>query len=102
MPPQRPFRRVYRDFPEVDFDPAKSDAILEARGFDLAYIARIFPGIVIEREDTRGYGETRYQAIGEVDGVVYVVVYTRRGSVCRLITAWEAEPHEVAAWDAVY
>ena len=94
----RPFRLVYRAFPEIEFDPAKSDEIFELRGFDLAYVSRMFPGYVLEREDTRWYSEPRYQAIGEVLGEVFLVVYTKRGNICRLITAWAAERHEWDLW----
>jgi uncharacterized DUF497 family protein len=58
----------------IDFDPRKSDEIFADRGFDLAYVARIFPAYVLEREDTRPYLETRYQAIGELLGDVFVLV----------------------------
>jgi len=100
MSPPRRFELVYRSFDRIDFDPRKSDEILNTRGFDLAFVARIFPGRVLEREDTRGYRETRYQAIGEVLGAVYFVVYTREARRCRLITAWEATPEERKHWYA--
>ena len=98
MPAPRPFRLVYRAFDRVAFDPRKSEQVFAERGFDLGYVSRMFPGQVLEREDMRGYAETRYQAIGEVLGDVFVVVYTRFGRSCRLITAWEAEPHEKRFW----
>lgn len=96
--PPRPFRLVYRTFDRIEFDPAKNDKVFELRGFDLAYVSRLFPGYVLEREDTRDYPEPRYQVIGEVLGEVFFVVYTRRGGACRLITAWVAEPHERDLW----
>jgi uncharacterized protein len=68
------------------------------RDFDLAFVSRMFPGYVMQREDVRPYGETRYQAIGEIVGEVYVVVYTRSGRTCRLITAWIADPGERGIW----
>ena len=83
-PPPRPFRLVYRTFDQVGFDPAKSDEVFEARGFDLGFISRIFPGYVLEREDTRGYAEPRFQVIGELLDEVYEVIYTPRGRGCRL------------------
>ena len=89
---------VYRAFDRIEFSRAKSDEVLEARGFDLAYVGQIFPGYVLEREDTRSRSETRYQAIGELLGEVYFLAYTRRGDVCRLITAWVAEPSERELW----
>ncbi len=94
MPAPKPFRLVYRSFDRIGFDRRKSEQLLAERNFDLGYVTRMFPGYVLEREDTRGYTETRFQALGEVLGDVFVVVYTRSGRNCRLITAWEAEPHE--------
>jgi hypothetical protein len=82
----------------IEFDPVKNDEVFAERGFDLAYVSRMFPGYVLEREDTRPYRERRYQVIGEVVGEVFVVVYTRRGDICRLITAWVAERHERDFW----
>jgi uncharacterized DUF497 family protein len=93
-----PYRRVYRRFAAVEFDPVKSDEVLAERGFDLAYVARVFPGFVLEREDGRCCSETRYQAIAELDDTIFFLVYTRRGSDCRLITAWEAGPDDAAIW----
>ena len=98
MPQPRPFRLGYRSFTVIEYDPAKSDEFFEQRGFDFPYVSRIFPGYVLERKDTRTYGEKRFQAIGEVLGEVFVVIYTRRGDVCGLITAWVAEQHERDLW----
>ena len=64
MPPPRPFRLVYRSFREITFDPVKSDEIYAFRRFDLAYISRTFPGIVLARRDTRSYSQPRYQRPG--------------------------------------
>jgi uncharacterized DUF497 family protein len=89
---------VWREFDGIGFDPSKSDEVLAARGFDLAFISHMFPGFVLEREDTRPYPETRYHAIGELLGTVYVVLYARRGKFGRLITAWEAELEDRMLW----
>ena len=80
---------------------AKSDEVLWDRGFDLAFVSRVFPGFVLEREDTRPYDEVRYQAIGELLDDLYVVVYTRVGKTGRLITAWEAEPEDWVIWNVL-
>jgi uncharacterized DUF497 family protein len=98
MAPPPPYRRVYRRFAAVEFDPVKSDEVLAERGFDLSYVARVFPGFVLEREDTRRYNEIRYQVIAELDDTIFFLVYARRGSACRLITAWEAGPEDTAIW----
>lgn len=75
----RAFRLIYRSFEHIEFDPAKSDEVFEARGFDLGYVSRIFPGYVLEREDSRPYSEPRFQVIGELSNELYFVVYTPRG-----------------------
>ena len=98
-PPPQPFRLVYRTFDAFEFDPATSGEVFELRGFDLAYARQMFPGYMLEREDTRGYGELRFQVIGEVMEDVLVVAYApRENGVCSLITAWEAEGWERDLW----
>jgi uncharacterized DUF497 family protein len=42
--------------------------------------------------------EPRFRVIGEVLQDILVVVYTPRGSTCRLITAWEAEDWKLDLW----
>lgn len=97
--PPQPFRLVYRAFDQIEFDPAKSDEVFEARGFDLAYASRVFPGYVLEQEDTReDYGERRFKVIGELLGEVLVVIYTPSDEACRLITAWVADPLDEELW----
>jgi uncharacterized DUF497 family protein len=93
-----PWRLVWREFRGVSFDPQKSDLILAERGFDLAHVARVFPGFVLERADTRLYVEPRFQVIGELLGELYFLVYTPRGRICRLITAWEADREHRVIW----
>lgn len=69
------------------------------RGFDFAFAARIFEGEAIELVDDRhDYGEVRVRAIGEVDGRVLTVVYTDRGDVRHLVTAWPASRQERRKW----
>ena len=61
---------------------------------------RIFEGATLEREDDRfDYGEVRYYAIGCVNGleivVIYTVIYTERSeNERRIISAWRAEVYE--------
>lgn len=42
----------------------------------------------------RECGERRYQTVGEIDGLTYLVVYTQRGGRTRIISARRAEQHE--------
>lgn len=71
-----------------EWDEAKSEANLKARGFDFAYAALIFAGPTLELDDDRAdYGERRVQAIGRVGADVLFVVYTWRGEIRRIISA---------------
>lgn len=79
----------------IEWDEVKSQATYEARGFDFALAARIFDGDTLEGEDQRrDYGEQRIRAIGQVDDLVLVVVYTWRGRSRRLISARRANRRE--------
>lgn len=85
----------------MDFEWAeeKSEANFCERGFDFAFAALIFEGPFIEAEDTRlDYGERRMVAIGAIDDIAIVVVYTDRGEVRRIISARRANRRERELW----
>jgi uncharacterized DUF497 family protein len=72
------------------WDPDKCSENVRLRKVDFAVAARIFEGPVLISEDARqDYGEKRLRAIGEFEGQSYVVAYTLRGEICRIITAWK-------------
>ena len=82
-----------------EWNDAKSRKNLRERGFDFAFAARIFDQDVLEHEDTRrDYGGPRLVALGEIDGEVFVVVYTWRGTSRRLISARRANRRERYAY----
>jgi uncharacterized DUF497 family protein len=84
---------------EFGWDPAKSERTRRERGFGFDYAARIFAGPTVEVVDRRrDYGEARIRAIGEIDGRVYVVVYTDRPSLRWIISAWKASGKDVRTW----
>jgi uncharacterized DUF497 family protein len=84
---------------EFGWDPAKSERTRRERGFGFDYAARIFASPTIEVVDRRrDYGEERIRAIGEIDGRVYVVVYTDRPSLRWIISAWKANGKDVRTW----
>jgi uncharacterized DUF497 family protein len=78
----------------VSWDERKRLSVIAARGVDFIDAAGIFDTPHFTREDRRrDYGEPRYIAVGESEGVHYVVVYTPRQTtdgegVFHLITAW--------------
>lgn len=79
---------AYKKIMEFDWREAKHKKNLEGRGFD-------FAAQIDDRED---YGENRIKAIGEVDGVVLVVIYTDRDDVRWIISSRKASRKERALW----
>ena len=82
-----------------EWDQEKSERNRRDRGLDFADAALIFDGptqtAIDERQD---YGEERIIAIGVVDGIILVVVYTDRGDVRRIISARHANKRERELW----
>ena len=73
-------------------DEAKRLSNIEERGVDFKDAALIFEGPIITKEDTReDYGEQRFRALGRVDDEYYIMAYTWRGSVFRIISAWKVD-----------
>ncbi len=84
---------------EFDWDPEKHRKNQSERGFGFDYAAQIFAGPTIEALDRRrDYGEVRIRAVGEIDGRVYVVIYTDRPGVRWIISAWKASGKDLRTW----
>jgi uncharacterized protein len=76
---------------EFEWDEAKRLSNLENHKVDFRIAARVFKGPVMVREDTRkNYGEQRFRAIGETEGLCLELVFTERNGALRLISAWKA------------
>lgn len=87
---------------DFEWDSAKSEATLRSRGFDFRFASYVFfDPFRIEREDLRrDYGERRHQTIGEIDGLTYFIVFTKRGHRIRIISARRAHDNEDRAYRA--
>jgi uncharacterized DUF497 family protein len=84
---------------EFDWHDAKHEKNLQERGFGFDFAAQIFLGRVLTQVDDRDdYGELRIKAIGEVDGIVLVAIYTDRDDVRWIISARKANKKERALW----
>jgi len=82
-----------------DWHDGKHERNLRERGFGFDFAALIFEGRVLTQIDSRqDYGEVRVKAIGTVDGIVLVVVYTDRDDVRWIISARKANKKERALW----
>jgi len=84
-----------------EWDEAKSDACFRERGLDFAYAARAFfdPDRLIQADTRRSYGEERYQLLGKIEQRLFVVVYTPRDDVLRIISARKANQREVRHYE---
>ena len=86
---------------EFEWDDAKSDACFAHRGFDFAYAIHAFldDDRIVGRDRRWPYGEDRYRLLGAIEGRVFVVIYTMRGSVIRIISARKANRREVREYE---
>ena len=86
---------------EFEWDDAKSDACFTHRGFDFAYAIRAFldDDRVVGRDRRWDYGEDRYRLLSAIEGRVFVVIYTMRGSVIRIISALKANGREIREYE---
>ena len=82
---------------EFEWDEDKSEACFQQRGFDFAYAAQVFfdSNRTIKPDTRRDYGEERYQLYGHIEGRLYVVAWTLRQDVIRIISARKANQREV-------
>lgn len=86
---------------KFEWDESKSTACLMARGFDFAYILACFfdPNHIVKQDHRWDYGEDRFQLYGMVDERLFLVVYTTRNSVTRIISARKANLREVKFYE---
>jgi uncharacterized DUF497 family protein len=86
---------------EFEWDDRKSEACLAGRGFDFAYAVRVFldPDRLVQVDDRRAYGEVRLQVLGRIERRLFMMVYTPRGDVIRIISARKASRREVERYE---
>jgi len=85
---------------DYDWDNKKAESNLTKHGIDFEDAIYIFDGPTHEWEDDRiDYRETRFVALGMLDGRLLAVVYTDRDDVRRIISARRASPNEQRAYN---
>ena len=83
----------------VEFDAAKRDATLEARGLDMARAGEVFAGATLTVEDDRqDYGEDRFVTIEFLDERMVILVWTPRNGARRVISMRKANEREQALY----
>lgn len=80
---------------DFEWDSAKEQADRKKHGIDFRTAAKVFlDPYAIEFDDLDVAGESRFNAIGLVDGRMLFVTCTMRGDNILVISARGAEPHE--------
>jgi uncharacterized protein len=85
----------------ISFDVSKSERNVALRGipFDLAAIFEWDSALIVE-DARRDYGERRFQALGRIDGRLYMLVFTPRKSTTHVISLRKANEREVKRYEA--
>lgn len=88
---------------EFEWDERKRLANLAKHGVDFRRATMVFvhPHI-IEVDVRRDYHEQRWRAVGRVNEDYFVVVFTMRGEVIRIISAWRGGRRDQARYQALY
>jgi uncharacterized protein len=78
-----------------EWDAAKDAANQGKHGIGFREAVEIFRGFTVVAEDSRrDYGERRFVALGEYDGEVIRLVFTKRNDKTRVIAAWKASRND--------
>ena len=82
------------------FDPDKDIRNIAKHGLPLTFGAEVLadPNFVEEIDDRMNYGEIRWNALGIVDGVVYVLTYTDRDAGPHFISVRRADRKETSRY----
>jgi uncharacterized DUF497 family protein len=90
-----PKYRIYNNYAEIEFDPAKRAWTLRERGLDFAKAEEIFARFSLTFDDGReDYREERFLTYGILDGGIVVCVWTAREDRRRIISLRKAEKDE--------
>ena len=86
---------------ELEYDSEKNERNIAERGlpFDLAELVLADPNAVQQIDDRKEYGEPRFIAYGNVEGLRLHLCYTPRGQKIRVISLYQV--HE-KAWEKRY
>jgi uncharacterized DUF497 family protein len=81
---------------DFEWNVQKAKRNLVKHGIDFSDAIRIFldPFRLEEVDERIDYQEERFKAIGQVEGMIFVVIYTLRGEKYRIISARKATRNE--------
>lgn len=82
-----------------DWHDGKSEECLQERGFDFAFAARLFDDEMEEfLRCSRGLRRRASHRVGQIDGLMFAVVYTQRDDVRWIISAFRCRERELERW----
>ena len=80
---------------EIEYDPAKRDVVLAARGLDMARCGEAFDSFHQTKcDDRHSELEERFLSLALLDDAVVMIAWTPRGKLRRIITMWKANDYE--------
>ena len=84
----------------IEFDTIKNERNIRERGLTFGRAAEFdFETALIEIDDRNDYGESRFTAIGMLDDIPHVLVFTMRSDVLRVISFRKANKREVQRYE---
>jgi uncharacterized protein len=82
-----------------EWDETKREKNLAIDGVDFSAIELFdWEDAIVEMDTRRSYGETRYAALGPINGRLHTVVFTLCGENCRIISLRKANRREIKKW----
>lgn len=85
---------------EYEWNEGKREANRIKHGVDFAAAEQFdWDSAILAEDRRRNYGEPRYIALGPIKARVHVLVFTRRGTVIRVIGLRKVNPREVGIYE---
>jgi uncharacterized DUF497 family protein len=85
---------------EYEWDDAKARSNLTKHGLDFTDVVTFdWSAALVEQDRRHAYGEQRLRAYGPLYGRIVVLVFTMRGTTCRVISLRKANSREVTGYE---
>jgi len=85
---------------EIEFDPAKNEKNIRERGLSFEAVAEFdFESAVFMEDTRRDYGETRWRALGLLDGRLHALAFVETENGIRVISFRKANKREVKLYE---
>jgi hypothetical protein len=84
----------------ISYDPAKNARNIRERNLSFELVRDFDWSTAYMLADARrDYGEPRFQALGEIEGRLYMLVFTPRGDDLHVISLRKANPREINRYE---